>query len=63
MSLYRDYSLILIREPNGPKMVRFRKKILNILKMIGFKIEIKTNTRIINFLDVTHNLDIETYEP
>lgn len=45
MGLYRDDRLILIREPNGPKLDRFMKKILNALKTIGFKIEISAGTK------------------
>ena len=33
-----------------------RKKIIKIFKEIGFKIDIKTNLKIVNFSDMTFNL-------
>ena len=41
--LYRDDRLIIIKEPNGPKLDKYRKKITNALKLLGFKITIITN--------------------
>ena len=61
MGLYRDDGLI-IKEPNGPKLDKYRKKI-NSLKLQGFKITIKTNLKITNFLSVTLNLEKGTFKP
>ena len=55
--------LIIIRNPNGPKLDSYRKKISNALKLLGFKITIYTNLKIVNFLDVTLNLGKGTYKP
>ena len=63
MGLYRYDSLIIIRNPNGPKLESYRKKIANELKQLGFKITIYTNLKIVNFLDVTLNLKKGTFEP
>ena len=63
MGLYRDDSLIIISNPNGPKLDRYRKRISNSLKLLGFKITIYTNLKIANFLDVTINLRKGTFEP
>ena len=63
VGLYKDNGLIIIRNPNGPKLDSYRKKISNALKMLGFKITIYTNLKIVNFLNVTLNLGKGTYEP
>ena len=63
MGLYRHDDLIIIRNPNGSKLDRYRKRISNALKLLGFKITIHTNLKIVNFLDVTLNLCKGTYKP
>ena len=40
MVLSRDDGLIIIRNPNGPKLDIYRKRIYNALKLLGFKITI-----------------------
>ena len=45
----------------GPTTDRIRKDIIRIFKQIGFKIEIKTNLKEVDFLDVTFDLRKETY--
>ena len=61
--LYRDDVLIIIRNPNGPKLDSYRKRICNVLKLFRFKFTIYTNLKIVNFLDVTLNLNKGTFEP
>ena len=61
MGLYRNDGLIIIRNPNGPKLDCYRKKISNELKLLGFTIY--TNLKILNFLAVTLNLGKGTYDP
>ena len=61
--LYLDGGLIILRNCNGPKTDRTRKDIIRIFKQIGFKIEIKTNLKEIDFLDVTFSLKKETHQP
>ena len=51
--LYRDYT----------KTDRIRKDIIEIFKNANFKIEIKTNLHIVDFLDVAFNLLDGTYKP
>ena len=62
MGLYRDDGLIIIRNPNGPKLDNYWKKISNALKLLGFKITIYTNLKTVNFFDVTLNLGKGTYK-
>ena len=40
-----------------------RKNVIKISKEVGFKREIQTHLKIINFLDVTFNLTNGTYRP
>ena len=44
-------------------MDRMRKNIIKVFKDVGFKIEIQTNLKIVDFLDVTFNLENGTYRP
>ena len=62
MGLYKDDGLIIIRNPNGPKLDSSRKNIFNVLKLLEC-ITIKTNLQMINFLDVALNLRKGTFEP
>ena len=42
-------------------MDRIRKNVIKIFKEIGFKIEIKANLKIVDFLHVTFNITNRTY--
>ena len=61
--MYRDDGLVLLRNTSKQKTDRIRKDIIEIFKNAGFKIKIKTNLQIVDFLDVTLNLLDETYKP
>ena len=61
--LYRDDGLIILRNSNGRTTDQKRKRIIQIFKDIGFQIEIETNLKKVNFLDVTLNLTNNTYKP
>ena len=63
IGLYRDDGLILLRNKNGQLADRIRKNVIKLFKDIGFKIQIETNLKIGNFLDVTFNLANSTYRP
>ena len=39
------------------------KNIVKILKYTGFAIDVETNLEIADFLDITFNLDNDTYRP
>ena len=45
------------------KTDRIRKEVIKIFKEIVFKIEIKTNLKVVDFLDITFNLSSDTYKP
>lgn len=61
--LYRDDGLIVLRNLNGIQTDKTRKDIVKIFNEIEFKIEINTNLKTVDFLDVTFNLNNGTYRP
>ena len=54
--LYRDDGLVVLRNMNARGTNKMRKIIIEIFKEIGFQLEIKTNFKKVEFLDVTFNL-------
>ena len=63
MGLYHNDGIIYIPNSDGPNSSRIQKKIIRAFKFLGFKIEVSSNNRILNFLDVTLNLSNNTYKP
>ena len=63
VGLYRDDGLMYIPNSNGPNSSSIQKKIIRAFKLLGFKIEISSNNKIVNFLDVTLDLSINVYKP
>ena len=60
--MYRDNGLALLTNTSKQKADQIRKVIVKIFKNSGFKIEIKTNLHIVDFLDITFYLLDETYK-
>ena len=58
-----DDGLIFIPESNGPKISRIQKKTLRGFKLLGFKIEIMSNLKVVNFQDVTSNFSDNSFKP
>ena len=63
VGIYRDDGLMVIPDSNGPKTCNIQKKIQKVFKYIGFKVEIASNIKSANYLDVTFNLADGTYRP
>ena len=63
VGLYRDDGLMVIEDANGHKCDKARKFITKELKNLGFKVDITSGVKIVNFLDVTFNLNNSTYSP
>ena len=61
--LYRDDGLLILRNVNGHQIDWMRKSIIKTLKDIGFAIDVETNLKIVDFLDITFNLNNGTYRP
>ena len=55
--------LIIQEYINGQQTDQLHKKIIKIFKKTGFKIDIETNLKIVNFLDLTFNLINGSYKP
>ena len=52
-----------MRNKNRQKTDRIRKEAIKIFKEIGFKIEIKTNLKVVDFLNITFSLSNGTWKP
>ena len=61
--IYRDDGLMIQEYINGQQIDQLRKKIIKIFKETGFKTDIETNLKIVNFLDMTFNLINVSYKP
>ena len=61
--LYRDDGLVFLRNVNGQQIDRTRKNIIKIFKGVGINIEIETNSKVVDFLDITFNLNNSIYKP
>ena len=57
VGLYRYDAIIYIPDSNGPKTSSIQKKIVRAFKLLGFRIQIALNLKIVDFLDVTLNLN------
>ena len=62
VGLYRDDGIIYISESNGPKTSSIQKKIIRAFKLLGLRIQIVSNLKIVDFLDVTLNLNNGTFK-
>ena len=63
IGLYRDDGLMVIPNSNGPETNRIHKKLSRVFRYLGFKIEIKSNLKVVNYLDVTFDLRNESFRP
>ena len=63
LGLYHDDGLLYIPNSNGPLSSSIQKRILRAFKFLGFRIEISSNIKIVNFLDVTLDLSNNSYKP
>ena len=63
IGLYRDDGLAVFKNITGPHADKIRKDITRHFKTHGLNITIQTNLKIVNYLDVTFNLNNGTYYP
>ena len=61
--LYRDDGLAVFRNISGPQAERIKKDFQRIFKENHLSITITCNLKIVNYLDITMNLDDGTYRP
>ena len=63
IGLYRDDGLSVFKNNSGPQAEKIKKDITKIFKELGLNITIKCNLKIVNFLDVTFDLNTGKYYP
>ena len=61
--LYIDDGLVILCNVNGQQIDCTRKTIIKIFKDVGFSIDIETNSKVVDFLDITFNLNNGIYKP
>ena len=61
--LYRDDGLIAFNRESPRLADKARKQLCKNFSNFGFKITLQTNMKIVNFLDITLNLNDGTYQP
>ena len=63
VGLYRDDGLAIITHSNGPKIDKIRKRLHQLFKQEGLKIEVECNKDVVNFLDVTLDINSNCFQP
>ena len=63
IGLYRDDGLSTFRNTSGPQAERIKKEITKIFKELNLNITIECNKKIVNFLDITLDLNTGKYYP
>ena len=63
IGLYRDDGLALIKSKSARLADKTRKELHNIFELFDLKITAESNLRIVNFLDVTFDLNNGKYRP
>ena len=63
IGLYRDNGLAAFKNMTPRSTDLARKKLSKVFNELGLKITVETNLKIVNFLDVTLNLNNGSYSP
>ena len=63
IGLYRNDGLSVFKNKNGTQLERIKKSLQKILKDFGLEIVVESNLRIVNYLDVTLNLNDGSIRP
>ena len=63
VGVYWDNGIIYTPDSNGPKTSSIQKKIIRAFKLRGLRIQIASNLKIVDFLDVTLNLNNGMFKP
>ena len=63
IGLYRDDGLAIFKNMNARSGGKARKVLCEILGDLGLKITVKSNLKVVNYLDVTLNLTTGKYYP
>ena len=63
IGLYRDDGLSVFKNMNGPEAEKIKQEIQRIFKEVGLEIVVSCNMKVVNYLDVTLNLNDGTFRP
>ena len=63
IGLYRDDGLAVLRGASGPAAERMKKLLTQHFKTLGLRITIRTNLRVVDFLDLTMDLESGKHFP
>ena len=63
IGLYRDDGLAVFKNTSGPQSEKIKKTFQKMFKNKGLDIIINCNMKIVNYLDVTLNLNDGSYRP
>ena len=63
IGFYRDDGLSIFKNCSGPQMEKIKKQLQKVLKSNGLDVIIERNMKIVNYLDVTFNLNDGIYRP
>ena len=61
--LYRADGLLVLRYLNGQQIDHIRKNTIQTFKDVDFLIDMETNLKIADFLDITFNLNNDAFKP
>ena len=54
---HKDDDVLILCNVHGKKVYRARRNIIKMIEHIGFNIDIETNLKVIDFSDITFNLN------
>ena len=63
IGLYRDDGLLIFKNCSGLQMEKIKKHLQKVFKNNALDVIIECNMKVVNYLDVTFNLDDGTYRP
>ena len=63
IGLYRDDGIAIFKNVSGPTSEKIKKQLQSLFKQKGLKIIIECNLKVVNYLDVTFNLNHCSYRP
>ena len=61
--LYRDDGLSIFRNKSGTQLEKIKKKLQRLFKECDLEVTAESNQKIVNYLDVTLNLNDGTFRP
>ena len=63
IGLYRDDGLAVLKNVSGPRSEKIKKQLQSLFRQKGMQIIIGYNLKVVNYLDVTFNLNDGSYRP